>query len=425
MTAVLEARGLACGYAAPVLEQLDFAIAPGEFVGILGPNGTGKSTLLKTVARLLPPHAGQLTLFGTPLERYDARALALKAAFVPQELPPDAGWRVHEIVGLGRFPHQRGWGFASMEDRRAVAEAIVLCGLDELRERTMETLSGGQRQRVYLARAIAQGAPLLLFDEPTSHLDISHQLDFFRLVGRSIQERGVTVVAVLHDLNMAAQFCDRLLVVKEGLLLADGPPETVIVPELVEAAFGLQVEVRRHAQTGRPYILPLLRRGTGLLAGSGRLRGQPRARLHALVGGGAGDRLLPELYRMGYEVGVGVINMLDSDQVLAARLGMPAITEAPFSPASDASLALLGEQLRAAQAVVVGNVAFGSGNVANLRVLLEQASERAIFLLADQAIADRDFTGGEATALWNALVENGARVLSQQAFLAQAREGRL
>lgn len=422
MTApILEVRRLAVGYAGkPVLENLDFAIGRGEFVGILGANGTGKSTLLKTLARLLPPIAGEIALEGRPVAGYSPRELAARMALMPQQLPADEGWTVEEIVRLGRFPHQRGWGLVpNAADRRAVDAAIEAAGLGELVGRPITALSGGQRQRVYLARALAQASPLLLLDEPTAHLDVSHQLSFFRLITDVLARRDATVVAVLHDLNMAAQFCGRLLVLKEGMLLADGPPGDILEPGLIEEAFGLQVDVRFHPETGRPYMVPLQlhRRGTGTLGASGRLRGSDRPRLHAIVGGGAGDRLLPELYRLGYGLSVGVVNALDSDQLLAARLGLDVIAEAPFSAVSPQSQALLAETLRQVPTIVVGNVAWGAGNVANLRVLAELPRGPRIYLIADQPIEERDFTGGEARALWKRLVAEGAHVITQRALL--------
>jgi iron complex transport system ATP-binding protein len=250
---------------------------------------------------------------------------------------------------------------------------------------------------------------------------LSHQLAFFRLIQQTIARHGATVVAVLHDLNMAAQFCSRLIVLKEGMLLADGPPDVVLEPALIEEAFGLQVDVRFHPETGRPYMVPLHlhKRHTGSLSMSGRLGGVDRPRLHVMAGGGAGERLLPELYRLGYALSVGVVNALDSDQLLATRLGLDVIAEAPFTRVSSASRAVLDQTLRQVPAVVVGNVAWGVGNVANLRALAELEQAPRIYLLADQPIAERDFTGGEATALWEYLIKKGARALTYGELLVE------
>lgn len=425
----LEARDLAVGYGGqPVLAGLDFTLAAGQFVGVLGANGAGKSTLLRTLAGLQPPLAGDVRLAGRPLAAFDARALAHARAYMAQQPPAEEGWRVGELVAMGRFPHQRGWGlWPGAADQQAVAAALARAGVAELADHRIETLSGGQRQRVHLARALAQGAPLLFLDEPTAHLDLTHQLAFYRLVRDVLASGaagagGLTVVAVLHDLNLAAQFCHRLLLVSPGGqeapggLLADGPPDAVITPELVAHAFGLAVQVRRHPETGLPYVLPVAIAGREP-GRSARLRAAARDRLHVICGGGSGERLLPALYRLGYTLSVGVVNLLDSDQALAERLGLDVVVEAPFSPVGAEARAALEHRLAAAAAVVVADVAWGTGNVENLRALAAQAEGRRIFLVEEGAIGSRDFTGGEATALWERLRAAGAETLSARALL--------
>lgn len=459
--AALACRDLAVGYGGrPVLAGLSFALAPGRFVGVLGANGAGKSTLLRTLAGLQAPLAGEIALAGRPLAAYDARALARARAYMAQQPPQEEGWRVRELVAMGRFPHQRGWGlWPAAEDQRAVDEALARAGVADLADRAVETLSGGQRQRVHLARALAQGAPLLFLDEPTAHLDLTHQLAFYRLVREVLATPShgatsshgaapssgsgagpLTVVAVLHDLNLAAQFCHRLLLVSPadaagpGALLADGEPEAVITPGLVARAFGLAVQVRRHPETGLPYVLPLAasQREPGR---SARLRAAARDRLFVIAGGGSGERLLPALYRLGYTLGVGVVNLLDSDQALAERLGLDVVAEAPFSPVGPEARQALGQRLAEAATVVVADVAWGAGNVENLRVLAALAGTPGaprIFLVAEGPARDatacdfsardftaRDFTGGEAAALWEGLVAKGAEVLGADALLAR------
>ncbi len=445
MTPALEAAGLAVGYGGrAVLASLDFALAAGQFVGVLGANGAGKSTLLRTLAGLQPPLAGAVRLAGRPLAAYDARALAKARAYMAQQPPAEEGWRVAELVAMGRFPHQRGWGlWPGAADQRAVADALARAGVAELAERRVETLSGGQRQRVHLARALAQGAPLLFLDEPTAHLDLTHQLAFYRLVrdvlatGAQAPAGGLTVVAVLHDLNLAAQFCHRLLLVTPGAasaqgqepwrgeggevdlpggLLADGTPEAVITPELVARAFGLAVQVRRHPESGLPYVLPAALGGREP-GRSARLRAAERDRLHVICGGGAGERLLPALYRLGYTLSVGVVNLLDSDQALAERLGLDVVAEAPFSPVGAEARGALEQRLAEACAVVVADVAWGTGNVENLRALAARPKGPRIFLVEEGAIGARDFTGGEATSLLARLRAAGAETLSARALL--------
>jgi iron complex transport system ATP-binding protein len=429
---LLQTRNLACGYdERTVVADVSLELAPGQLVGIVGPNGAGKSTLIKTLAGLLPARAGEVNLSGKPLAGYAAPELARMRAYMPQQLPADEGWTVREVVRLGRYAHQRGWGLVeSAADRQAIDAALEATGLAAIAHQRIERLSGGQRQRAYLARALAQDAPLLLLDEPTAHLDLGHQIEFFKLVRDAMTRRPMAAVAVLHDLNLAAQFCHRLWVVgagdgevpeagkdaweRPGGILADGRPETVLDPDLIERAFGLAVQVRHHPETGLPYLLPSggLRRST---RGAGR-------RVHVVAGGGAGERVIPILHRLGFTVSVGAVNMLDSDQALAERLGLATVTEAPFSPLTPRTLEHLGAMLAEASLVVVGDVAWGSGNVDNLRALAELSATPEIWLVDDTPIARRDFSNGEATRLWNALVARGAQPIPLAALLERLRE---
>ncbi|MDB5097458.1 MAG: ABC-type cobalamin/Fe3+-siderophores transport system, ATPase component [Cyanobacteria bacterium RYN_339] len=417
---LLSASRLACGYdGRPVVTEATLAVAPGELVGIVGPNGAGKSTLLKTLAGLLPTLGGQIAVQGKPLAAYRAAELAKLRAYMPQSLPADEGWTVREVVRMGRFPHQRGWGLVEAgADRAAIADALAATGLTTIQDQRVDRLSGGQRQRAYLARALAQDAPLLMLDEPTAHLDLGHQLEFFKLVRAATQERGVAAVAVLHDLNLAAQFCHRLWVVEAGDdaapggILADGRPEAVLVPELIQRAFGLAVQVRHHPDTGLPYLLPV--------DGIERQIAGRWAAVHVIAGGGSGVRLIPTLHRLGFAVSVGVVNLLDSDHTLAARLGLPCVVEAPFSPVGPPARQQLAARLAAAAHVIVGDVAWGSGNLANLEALADLPPDK-LWLVEPSDGAGRDFTDGTATRLRAHLLAHGAHALELDALLDHFR----
>ncbi|PZE62644.1 MULTISPECIES: ABC transporter ATP-binding protein [unclassified Curtobacterium] len=254
---VLEARGLSVGYdRSPVLRDLDLSIGRGTVTTFLGANGCGKSTLLKALGRVLKPQAGEVLLDGTPIRKEANRSVARKLAILPQSPLAPAGTSVLDLVMRGRNPHQswaRPW---TAEDAAVAEDAIAATGLTEVAHRDVASLSGGQRQRAWIALVLAQRADTLLLDEPTTYLDLAHQLDVLRLVRRINREQGATVVMVLHDLTLAARYSDRLVVLHDGGVVADGAPVDVLTPAVLERAFGLHARVVPDPVTGAPMVVP-------------------------------------------------------------------------------------------------------------------------------------------------------------------------
>lgn len=242
------------GAGRPAVDQVSCRIAAGEFVGLIGPNGAGKSTLLRLCSRALRPTAGTVRLNGSALHALPVRAVARQVAVVAQELPAEFDFSAAEVVALGRYPHLGRWRNEGPADRAAVAAALAATGAAELAGRRFSQLSGGERQRVAIARALAQEPELLLLDEPANHLDLHHQAAIFDLLARLNRERGLTVVAVLHDLNLAALYCRRLLLVVDGRLAADGPPAAVLQTERLRTVYGDRVVVGTHPITGGPQV---------------------------------------------------------------------------------------------------------------------------------------------------------------------------
>ncbi|MFD5539492.1 ABC transporter ATP-binding protein [Streptomyces sp. NPDC127079] len=222
-----------------VVDGVTLTLGHGETVGLLGPNGSGKSTLLRLLAGVLAPTVGVVTLDGRPLADLGRRATARRIATVEQHADTRTELTVHDVVALGRIPHRRAWAPASAADTEAVAEALARTGLTERAGQSWHTLSGGERQRTQIARALAQEPRELLLDEPTNHLDIQHQLDLLALVA----SLRVTSIIALHDLNLAAMYCDRLLVLREGRAVAEGTPAEVLTPTLIEQVYGVRAEV--------------------------------------------------------------------------------------------------------------------------------------------------------------------------------------
>jgi iron complex transport system ATP-binding protein len=243
-----------------VLQDVGFSVRKGECLGILGPNGSGKSTLLRIVSGVEAPDSGQVEVEGRPVAAYSRKTLARRLAVLQQDALPPIGFTVREVVEMGRYPHQRWLGEDEPGAKERVERIMVRLGLDELADRSIERLSGGERQRVALAKVMAQQPQLLLLDEPTTFLDIGYQLQMMDYVRAWQQEEGLTVVSVLHDLNLAAQYCSRLLVLHRGRVVREGVPYDIVRSRLIADVYGTEPIVLPHPDSGVPQILLRARR---------------------------------------------------------------------------------------------------------------------------------------------------------------------
>ncbi|ALJ20721.1 ABC transporter ATP-binding protein [Microbacterium sp. No. 7] len=252
----LQARALSTGYGERrIISDLDLDVPDGSFTVIIGPNGCGKSTLLRSLARLIPPAAGAVLLDGADISRARTKDLAREIGLLPQTSIAPEGITVIDLVTRGRHPHQgllRRW---STQDEDAVREALERTHLTEHSTRVVDELSGGQRQRVWIAMALAQETPLLLLDEPTTYLDISHQIDVLDLC-TSLHREKRTLVAVLHDLNQSARYATHLVAMKEGRIVAQGAPADIVTSDLVHDVFGVRARIVPDPETGGPLVVP-------------------------------------------------------------------------------------------------------------------------------------------------------------------------
>lgn len=399
--------------AAPVAAHLTLELIPGVFTGIIGPNGSGKSSLIRALSRTLKPSGGAVLLDGQNLyASLSARVSAQAIGVVPQDTSVSLDFSVREVVRMGRAPHLPVRPFASetAEDEQIVIKALRDAGVEDLAERPVTTLSGGERQRVLLARALAQQPQILLLDEPTANLDLRHQAEVLTLA-RDLAHSGSTVLAVLHDVNLAAAYCDALVLLHGGQVAASGTPEDVLTAENLQAVYGTRVWVRPHPVSGRPLVLPLPEEPETPQAS--------RPRVHVICGSGTGTGLLLALRDLGFPVSAACLHDGDPDADAAQMLGIPYAYEAAFSLLSYAALEQAALLARSAEVVVLCEVPFGRANLANLEAALSlrRAGKRVVCRQSPSTdfLPARDFTGGAAQKLWSALLAEGAALLPDQA----------
>ncbi|MEG3135206.1 Fe3+-hydroxamate ABC transporter ATP-binding protein FhuC [Rouxiella sp. T17] len=235
-----------------LLAPLSLTFPQGKVCGLIGHNGSGKSTLLKMLGRHQPASSGQVLLNEKPVDQWESKAFARQVAYLPQQLPTAEGMTVHELVAMGRYPWHGALGRFRQQDREKVDEAIELVGLKPFAQRLVDSLSGGERQRAWLAMLVAQDSRCLLLDEPTSALDIAHQVEVLALIQRLSHQKGLTVIAVLHDINMAARYCDRLVALRGGKMIAEGSPEAMMNGEVLEQVYGIPMGTVPHPAGGSP-----------------------------------------------------------------------------------------------------------------------------------------------------------------------------
>ena len=396
---LLEVNGVTVEFGSVrVLDGVTFSVRRGEFVGVLGPNGSGKTTLIRTISRVLTPRAGVVLLGGADVRRLSQTLVARRLAVVPQSAQVGFDYTVEELVLMGRSPHQGRLGLDTERDRETARDAMARTRVLHLADRAAPSLSGGELQRVILARALAQQPEVLLLDEPTSHLDMNFQVEILEMVRSLSRHDGITVVAVLHDLNLASCYCERLILLKDGVVVAIGRPEEVLTAELIGDVYGADVLVRPHPVTGRPHIIVV---PGPIPAASGEVKG----RVHVVAGGGSGVAVLRALVRSGFRVTTGVLNAGDSDHSAAVALDVDVVEERPFCPVTEAAASRNKELAAAADIVLLCDAPFGPGNLANLEVVVEMRRQgKPVVVIERKPISVRDFTGGKASELYAALV---------------------
>nr|WP_049990591.1 ATP-binding cassette domain-containing protein [Natrinema salifodinae] len=337
-----------------VLERVSLSIEPGEFVGLVGPNGAGKTTLLRAISGSLAPDSGTVTVDGVDIHGVSSRTSSRLVAVVPQDTSLSFSFPVRDVVEMGRHPHRSRFSSPGPEDRAAVERALDRTRTTDLADRPIDEVSGGQRQRVVLARAIAQATPVMLLDEPTASLDVNHQVETLELV-RDLVADGRTAIAAIHDLDLAARYCDRLVLLADGAVSRDGPPSDVLTGDALAESFDATAVVTPNPITGTETVTALADTGGDSEAG-------PRPdRVHVAGLGTAAAGAVARLAATGLEVTLGPVPRGDAAAETARSLGVDALEVAPFEPLSAAVWNEAARLVRAADATVLAEHPLGGG----------------------------------------------------------------
>jgi len=404
---LLNVDGVECRYGSiKVLENISLSVKEGDFVGILGPNGSGKTTLLKSISRTLKPYRGTILLNEADIYTLKGIEVARQMAVVPQDTSIGFSFAALDVVLMGRNPHMTRFQMEGEKDLAIARKAMQLTNTWRLAERPINELSGGEKQRVIIARALAQEPKILLLDEPMTHLDIINQLEIMDLVKNLCVKEKLIILAVFHDLNLAARYCTSAILLKNGAIFAAGGLDEVLTSENIKNVFRVNAIVKKHLVTNSLFVLPLSPQKSSPAK---------KCSIHLICGAGTGTALMKVLLDEGYSVTAGVLNVLDTDFETAQFLKIPVTTEAPFSPITEkthnANLAMISK----ASTVVLTSVPFGFGNLQNLEAALA-AVDMGIptFAIEEVPIERRDFTQGKAQALLAELKNKGAVFVKNQ-----------
>ncbi|MDA8233512.1 MAG: heme ABC transporter ATP-binding protein [Clostridia bacterium] len=389
-----------------IIDNLTLAVEKGEFLALLGPNGSGKSTLIKLLAKTMQPSRGSIYLGGEDLSGLNSSTIARQMAVVPQDTGVNFPFTAQEVVMMGRTPHLKRFQSEGVEDYRIVHEAMVNTRTWELRDRPVTELSGGERQRVIIARALAQEPKVILLDEPTSHLDINFQVELLELLTLLNREKGVGVIAVLHDLNLAAQYSRQVALLKEGKIFALGTPQEALTADNIKEVYATEVLVWSHPMKNCPQVS---------VVGKEK-KATPFTnpfKVFLICGGGVGMGVMEGLTSLGCQVWAGVLNMGDSDWVHGNKLNLSLVEEVPFAPIGEEAFRKAKEVIGSMDVVALLEFPIGPGNLINI-LLAEEALRRGIptYVAAKDAEA-RDYTGGQGAALIASLCAGGSVVIDK------------
>ena len=396
---------------ATILDSASLEARPGVLLGLLGPNGAGKSTLLRVMAGLLKPVAGEVRLDGTGLEELAAGERARRIAFMPQQ-DAQHPFTALETVLMGRYPHLGRFELEGARDREIARAAMDRTDTGEFESRQLDTLSGGERQRVLLARTLAQQASVLLLDEPAANLDLKHRLSIMDVLRAEIDEREIAVVMALHDLSLAGRYCDRLALMSNGRIAAEGTPADVLTPANLREAFDVETFVESDPVTGRPQVSLL-----GPAGGQADVEDKGVV-VHVICGAGSGRDVMHQLVSAGYSVTSGVLGLGDTDRESAEVLGVTFVPAPPFSQIDDAQHEQHLALIEVADVVVLCDMAIGPNNLRNVEAA--RGADR-LLLIEGPPFESLDYTGGGAAKLLQEMASRASTVQRGELLRTLAR----
>ena len=397
----LKIENVECCYGSKrILNDINFEASSGDFIGLIGPNGSGKTTLLRGISRILKPRVGTILLDGRDVYSLEAKEVAKKIAVVPQDTTAPFLFTALEIVLMGRTAHLKWLEREGKKDYAIAKNAMKITNIWHLSDRIFTELSSGEKQQILIARALTQTPKVLLLDEPTTHLDINHQVEILDLIKKLSEKEKLTIIAIFHDLNLAAQYCDHLILLNQGEIESIGSPEVVLTPENIKRVYHAEVLVKRHPITNSFYLIPF---------SSPKLQISQGFTVHLICGGGTGAPLMNDLLNHEYRVTAGVLSTLDTDHEVATYLNIPAVTDPPFSPASERAHGTNLKFVEQANVVVLTDMQIGWGNIKNLKAAARALSKGIpLIMVGGTPFEERDFTRGEAQKRLNNLKRKGA-----------------
>lgn len=393
----LEIKNLTTGYKdKPILKNFNLSMDSHDFIGVIGPNGSGKSTLIRAITQIIEPWEGEIKINDEPIKNYSRKEIGKAAAVVPQDTFISFPYSAWEIVLMGRTPYLGRFENPGDDDKKIAEDAMKATSTYEFRDRKVKELSGGELQRVIVARALTQKPDILLLDEATSHLDIGHKIEMMEVIKNKNDNLGV--LSVHHNLNLAARYCDKIILLDEGKIHASGYPEEVLTKPHLRAVYGVEAEVHENPKDGSLYVTPIEKKFKQNNNGK---------KIHVICGGGSIGKLFKILIENGFEVTAGVLNVMDSDLEKAEFLDINVVTEAPFSSINDNKYNENIQYISEADIVVGTSFPIGKGNLKNLKAI-KKALEigKKVILIEKQGIESRDYTDGTAVDIYNEIKGN-------------------